>query len=375
MSATKQRSSAGKGVLIFFIVFMILEGLLIFGLTRVFKNKDVTPSLAGYSMYIMDSDKMGDDVPKGALVVAANGAPSIEGISKAVLAEDVPGVGTSVFWLANVSSSADRNGVVYTVFQSKDPTKLYELKTKNIVGTATSYYVTAGKIITFMTSKFGIIALLAAPLFLLVLIELIIMIVNHSRYDDEDEDDEKPVKLDDFLFGGENDKALIENSVHQGEEAAAEITERKPKAADRAKRAVKSEPVRDVNKAADEIFADKPKRAPKPAPVEEEPEPVKDVKAKAEEVKTREPAAKPGIDPSYYERASKLIDGEDAAPAAEPEPVKAAEPAPKAAEKPAEKPAEDIKLDTPKNVTAGFEDLMKLMEAESEKLRNSLNDK
>ena len=42
-SATKQKSSAGKNVLIFFIVFIILEMLIVVGVGRVFKNKNVTP--------------------------------------------------------------------------------------------------------------------------------------------------------------------------------------------------------------------------------------------------------------------------------------------------------------------------------------------
>ena len=49
-SATKQKSSAGKNVLIFFIVFIILEMLIVVGVGRVFKNKNVTPSIAGYSL-------------------------------------------------------------------------------------------------------------------------------------------------------------------------------------------------------------------------------------------------------------------------------------------------------------------------------------
>ena len=53
-SATKQKSSAGKNVLIFFIVFIILEMLIVVGVGRVFKNKNVTPSIAGYSLYIMN---------------------------------------------------------------------------------------------------------------------------------------------------------------------------------------------------------------------------------------------------------------------------------------------------------------------------------
>ncbi len=357
MATTKQRSTAGKSVAIFFIVFMVLEALIIFGVASVFKNKDVTPSIAGYSMYIMDTDAMGDAIPKGSLVIASNGSPSPEGIKKAVLAEEVPGVGTSVFWLADVSTSADLSGVVYTVFQEKDPNTLYRLKTSNIVGTASTYYETAGKIITFMTSKFGMIVLIAAPLCLLVLLELIIMVVNRARfseydYDDEDEEDEEkeqPVQLDDFLFGGKKDKELINNSIHQNEQ---------PDDIDFGE----SVPVRNVSKQAQ--IDDEPEPA-KPAEKEIifDELPVRPASKKSVEVEPeeKEPENKPDIDPSYYEKASRVIDHNEPI-----ETVKPAEVAPAAEEK----PAPDMK-----SVTAGFEDLMKLMEQESSKLKSQLDEK
>lgn len=354
MSATKQKSAAGRNVAVFFIVFIILELLVLFGVSRVFKNKDVTPSLAGYSMYIMDSDAMGDAIPKGALVVAANGAPSVEGIGKAVLAEDIPGVGTSVFWLADVSTSADLNSVVYTVFQEKNPSKLYQLTRTKIVGTASSYYVTAGKIITFMTSQFGRIALIAAPLFLFVFLELIIMIVNHARNSDDDDDedeyedeDEEPVKLDDFLFGGENGEKLIEDSIRQGAAAVAD----------------------------EDITFDSKEEEPEEVPdikADKEPEPVREAEPVKEEAPVKEATAA-AIDPSYYEKAAKLIDG-DTAPAK----TEVTEPKVKAeAEKAAKKAAPDIKLtkENQKNISASLEDLMKLMEAESNKLKDQINKK
>ncbi|MBR6044112.1 MAG: hypothetical protein IKP47_00605 [Ruminococcus sp.] len=407
MSVTKRKKKSGKGVAIFFIVFIILEGLLIFGLSRVFKNKDVTPSIAGYSMYIMDGDAMGDAVPKGSLVIAANGAPSVEGIKKAVLAEEVPGVGTSVFWLADVTTSTDLQGVVYKVFQEKNPTKIYELTTKNIVGTATSYYQTAGKIITFMTSKFGIIALLAAPLFLLVLIELIIMIINHTSDDDEDEDEdedddtEQPVKLDDFLFGGEGDKKMIEDSVNRAEEAGRSATKnstKAPKASGTVKSVRSSGPDFDDDLDLAAAKAEKERRkaaararaeaeAAAMAAEQEADKPVKAAEksaAKAEEtvketvtetVSKASDEVKPTIDPSYYEKASRLIDGSEAESAPAEEAVKeTVKEAVKPAKAPEKKPAEAPKPKTTKNVTAGFEDLMKLVEAESTKLRNQMND-
>ena len=392
MSATKQRSSAGKSVAIFFIVFIILEALIIFGVSRVFKNKDVTPSIAGYSMYIMDSDAMGDAVPKGSLVIASNGSPSAEGVKKAVLCEEVPGVGTSVFWLADVSTSSDMNAVIYTVFQENDPKKLYELKTQNVVGTATTYYETAGKIITFMTSKFGMIILIAAPLFLLVLLELIIMIVNRAKYseyddDDEDEDDEyedgdgeEPVKLDDFLFGGKHDEDLIKDRVRTGEEAAADITFSESVPVRKGKgRRIEDDDDLDESVAADpeSVFDAPVRKHPAPEPAAEEPvkaeepaEEYEDSPVKEEEPEAEEQEQRSDIHPSYYEKAAKLIDeGEDAAAKVEITPAKPAAPVKETKPEPKPEKAPDMK-----KVSAGFEDLMKLMEMETDKLKDQLDD-
>ncbi len=219
MSQTKQKSSAAKNVAIFFVVFIILEMLIIFGISRVFKNEDVTPSFAGYSLYIMSDNSMGNEVPEGALVVAANGVPSVEGIGSAVLVENVPGIGTSVFWLADVSSRGDTmDGVVYTVYQEQNPSALYEVRSSDVVGTASSYYLTAGNVITFVTSTFGMAVCAIVPLFLLVLIELIIAIATHSGEEEKEEtevqEEESSITLDDFLFGGENEKALHHSHAH-----------------------------------------------------------------------------------------------------------------------------------------------------------------
>ena len=80
-----KKSKAARNVLIFFIVFILLEMALVVSLTLVFRNKDATPRLAGYNFYIMRTDKMGTSVPKGALVVASDGTPSKDSISKALL--------------------------------------------------------------------------------------------------------------------------------------------------------------------------------------------------------------------------------------------------------------------------------------------------
>lgn len=122
-SQTKQKkSSAAKNVAIFFIVFIILEGLIVFGLSKLFKNEDSVVTIGGYSFYLMDSDNMAPDSPKNSLVIAAEGVPSPDKTGYAVLCKNVGGEGTTVGWLLDVSSKGDTvDGVVYTVYQNSAP--------------------------------------------------------------------------------------------------------------------------------------------------------------------------------------------------------------------------------------------------------------
>ena len=205
MSKTKKKSSAAKKVAIFFVVIIIIEILAMVGVSRVFKNDDVTPSIAGYSVFLMDSTKMGDAVPKNSLVLAENVSPSKDKIGKAVLCENVSNIGTSVFWLQDVVAKGDNvDGVVYKVYQENDPENVYEVKAKDVVGIATTNYVTAGKVIKFVTSYIGMAICIVIPLILLAIIEIIIVIATHSssrgndnEYEDDDEDDDDT--LESFL--------------------------------------------------------------------------------------------------------------------------------------------------------------------------------
>lgn len=226
-SATKQKSHAARNVLVFFIVFTVLVAAVVIGLSIVFKNKDVTPSVGGYSLYIMDTDKMGDSVPRGSLVLAANETPSAEKIGRAVLCENVPGVGTSVFYLANVSAKEGEDGAYYTLFQEKNDTITYEVKSSNVIGEATTYYTLAGKAILFMTSRFGMVICIGSPIALLIIIELIIAIASSDNSDDDDYeyDDEydedagrKQGSIDDILFSGDDSTPISRNQLDTDDE-------------------------------------------------------------------------------------------------------------------------------------------------------------
>lgn len=329
MSVTKQKSSAGKNVFVFFFVFIILEMLIIFGVSKLFKNKDSVVSLAGYSFYIMDSSDMGDQIPKSTVVVTSEGSPSKEDRGKAVLCKNVEGVGTSVFWLSDVVSEKEgQDGVVYKVYQSSDKTKFYDVKSDNIVGVSSTHLESLGKVIVFVKSKFGMIVCAGVPLFLLVLLEIIIAIVTRSpkedyNDDEEEEQEQQEVQLDDFLFGGKDEGEQIAKRKKMLESRQAE--EEKKEKALVAAGSVKTEESKTEKTEATES---------------------------EENVENNDEGS--DIDRSYYEKASKFLDdGEDAAEETE--------------------PAVEIKTKRKKPATASLEDLMKLMEDEQNKLKKQLN--
>jgi len=125
------------------------------------------------------------------------------------------------------------------------------------------------------------------------------------------------VKLDDFLFGGEKETERIAAKHHSSAEAES------------------------VQNKAEEKAAEKPDAEP----VNENP--------------------KTQIDSSYYEKAAKLIDGDDSGVKAEPaKPVKQAAQPVKTTAQPQRRHRAKV------NDNSSIEDLMKLMDAEQQKLKN-----
>lgn len=354
-SVTKQKSHAGRNVFVFFLVFTILVAGVVIGLSYVFKNKDVTPSVAGYSLYIMDSDKMLDKVPRGALVLASNDTPSAEKIGKAVLCEKVPGVGTSVFWLADVSTKDGVDGVFYTVYQEKNPAITYEVQTNNVIGEATTYYTWAGKVISFMISRFGMVICIGSPIALMIIIELIMAIASSDSYDDDDDDfvpqndKDKPASLDDILFSGDDSTPIAKAQLTEEEEDY-----------------IKSAPDFDEEETDADIIGEQPAE-------EEEVQPVTEPEAEPEpEEKAEEPAKDPDEQAEETHKV-KLPPVEREENEVEGKTVKIPE-APKPAPKPqAKKPAPKAKR--PKVMDTSIEDLMKLMEEQQQKLRDEINKK
>ena len=369
MSKTKRkRSSAGKSIAIFFIVFIILEGLLIFGLKTIFKNEDAAPSLGGYSFFLMDSDNMSPTVPKNTLVIAMNGTPSVDKIKSAVLCKNVGDEGTTVAWLTEIGSKGDTvDGVIYTVYQdnvvgqdSADNVRYYDVGSSDVVGVATSRYDTAGKIISFVITPFGMVICLAVPLVMLILLELVVAITNRSGdssyeaedyedapdYEDDEEEQQDNVSLDDFLYGGSEDEVYNNGGGKPTDDYTEEFEEKRsvPEESAPAPKPVKRKPgkpdfvlnIPEEDEGPDPFADDEDEqeddtRVFGEAPANE----IAEETAPEEQEVVRVPA-QPTVDRKYYEKAAKLIEGDDYVPTPEPEP----QPAPVQLEKPAPQPVQ-----------------------------------
>ncbi len=368
-SKTKRRkSSAAKNVLIFFIVFIVLEMIFVVGLSLLFRNKDSTPGIAGYSFYVMQSDRMGDVVPKGSLVVASDGTPSKDKVNSAILCKDVAGIGTSVFWLDSIETKEGEDGVTYNVFQKKDPDTKYAIKSSNIVGIASTYYKTAGKIISFVSSTIGMILCIAIPVFLLILIELIIAIVKHSSsdeyeddYDDDeyydDEDDEYYDDGYDDGYDDEYDDEYDDRRSRRSRDDDEPVRRNRETSETRAPREKEKQGNKNNVKLDDFLFGGD-KEGEQIAKRRAQREQEDTVKKAEDEEKT---FSNHNVDNSYYEQASKIIDDTEEAPA----PAPKTRPAPQIQRRPAQA--------RPKTADSSIEDLMKMMDEEQEKLRNKMD--
>lgn len=396
-SQTKQKKSrAGRNVAVFFIVFIILEGLLMYGASKLFSSEDSVVKLAGYSFYLMDTNNMTNDmnesIPKNSLVIVSNITPARDKVGSAVLCKNVGDEGTTVAWLYSIEGADSGSDIIYTVYQEKYPDKMYELTSGDIIGIASSYYMTAGTILSFVTTTFGMIICIAAPLFLLIIIEIIILIARHSGRDDDDYDDDDEtdgtddMTLDDFLYGGENDEVYTASKPkdtyeEEFEDKYASMMNRSASSQIPSMENIEEyglEPPLDLGAIEPELIMDDEQ----PSAPEISADSVQTNPSSAES----DEKAEPEVDRQYYEKASKMIDDAvaarndtpDASAAAE-EPVSGTggQSAKKASvsrqkSRPAAKsrPRPNVKFE-PGNANAALEQLMKMMEEEQNKLKQS----
>ena len=171
MSAQEVKTSPCKILGIIFLIILILSTAFVVLVHFAFKNENVTPSIGGYSLYLIHDDYMSPDIKKNSLVFATNGKPTQEDIGKVVIADDVSGkngttYGTTAMYFVNLVN--EDNKLYYELkFKNSEDTTL--VKGNKIVGIANYQFELMGKIIVLANSSLGYIIFIGLPALLMII--------------------------------------------------------------------------------------------------------------------------------------------------------------------------------------------------------------
>ena len=226
MGNKEVRTSPFKAFAIIFLIILIVSMLFVTAVHIVFKNKNVTPSVGGYSLYLIQDDYMSPNIEKNTLILATNGTPIKEDIGKVIIADDVSGAngityGTTAMRLVDLV--VENEELYYEIkFDISDETTM--VKGDKIVGIANYQFDWTGKIIVLAKSIIGSAIFVGVPLILMIIFfalngrskrkQLAVIeqkrVENYSKPIEPEEDNTQP-SLDDFIK--EKDRLNNDNSV------------------------------------------------------------------------------------------------------------------------------------------------------------------
>lgn len=224
MSTQEVKTSPCKVLGIIFLIILILSAAFVVLVHFAFKNENVTPSIGGYSLYLIHDDYMSPDIKKNSLIFATNGKPTQEDIGKVVIADDVSGkngttYGTTAMYFVNLVN--EDNKLYYELkFKNSEDTTL--VKGNKIVGIANYQFELMGKIIVLANSTLGYVVFIGLPALLMIIFlalgkhsktkQLASIEKRREKYheDIEDINDDAQASFDEFV----KEKELLQN-VHQ----------------------------------------------------------------------------------------------------------------------------------------------------------------
>lgn len=214
-----EKHEKGRGKKFLNIIFIIIELILIafFAISMVFSNKTATPSLFGYSFYLMQGNGMESAIPENSLVVVKNG--DIPETGYAVLCNLIEGEHVTVL---RIVGTDETNGETTYLMKSdaKGMSEVVKVEPAKIIGQATYSLDAVGKIISFVKSQAGVLVIIVIPSGI-ILISILISIL--SKVKDEDEEKEDSSEDEDDEINEENEIAK------ENEEAIEEAFETKEK--------------------------------------------------------------------------------------------------------------------------------------------------
>lgn len=223
MGSKEIKTSPFKVFGIIFLIILILSTAFVVLVHVAFKNENVTPSVGGYSLYLIHDDYMSPKIEKNTLIFATNGVPTNEDIGKVVISDDVKGYGTTAMRLINLV--VEDNKLYYELkFDKSEDTVM--VREKKIVGIANYQFEFMGKVIVLANSAIGYFIFIGVPALLVIICfamskhsktkQIAKREKNREEYQKKlaESDEDSQVSFDDFV--NENEK--LNNDEQQSQE-------------------------------------------------------------------------------------------------------------------------------------------------------------
>ncbi len=180
MGNKEVKTSPFKVFGIIFLIILIISCLFVALVHIAFKNENVTPSIGGYSLYLIHDDYMSPNIKKNTLILATNGTPAKEDAGKVVIADDVSGAngityGTTAMRLVDLVVENDKLYYELKFDNSMDTTMV---KGNKIVGIANYQFEWLGKIIILANSTVGYFVFIGIPALLMI---IFLALSRHSK--------------------------------------------------------------------------------------------------------------------------------------------------------------------------------------------------
>ncbi len=216
-----KKSSGEKNNRVSIITTIILLVLIavVFIFSTVFGSEGSTPSIFGYNIHVMNGKAMENYIPDSSAVISKVGViPKVKEVGLCRLDDQKT---VTVLLLAGIEDTEDGKVYLFKTTTSEDY-EVVKLKENNIVGTANWVSVPLGRVISFATSKMGIVLLLIIPA-TIILISLLISIAKGLSYNNNANTDDSDEDYDDEVIEEDED---VKNAVlsFKGVDAMPEIS-------------------------------------------------------------------------------------------------------------------------------------------------------
>lgn len=166
MGNKETKTSPFKVFGIIFLIILIISSAFVVMVHIAFKNENVTPSVGGYSLYLIHDNYMSPNIEKNTLIFATNGVPSNDDIGKVVIVDDVAGYGTTAMRLVNLAVENDKLYYELKFDRSEDTIMT---KGNKIVGIANYQFEMMGKIIVLANSATGYFIFIGIPALIMII--------------------------------------------------------------------------------------------------------------------------------------------------------------------------------------------------------------